>query len=94
MIYELTPRYSSRKSFYGKAKVQEYDLDEVKLIELISYSTKVAYIKQYENSKKYVYLGHYSMTTTSHHKEFFKQNGLNDEEIKKLFKEGELEYEF
>ena len=88
-MYELTCRYDTRKSFYGKARVFEYDLTDLKLIELISYSTNVAYIKIYKNGeKKYVYNGYYSQTTTRHQKEFFKQNGLSDKEIKKLFKEG------
>lgn len=38
----------------------------------------------------YEYIGHYSMTTTTHQKEFFKQYGLNDKEIKELFKKGKL----
>lgn len=91
-FYELSCRYDARQSFYGKAKVCEYDFEDLKLIELISYSTKVAYIKDYKNgSKKFVYLGKYSQTTTRHQKEFFKQNGLSDKEIKKLFEKGTLE---
>ena len=37
------------------------------------------------------YFGKYSQTTTRHQKEFFKQNGLSDKEIKYLFKNGTLE---
>lgn len=37
------------------------------------------------------YFGKYSCTTTRHQKEFFKQNGLSDKEIKDLFKNGTLE---
>ena len=39
---------------------------------------------------KYEYLGQYSQTTTGHQKEFFKQNGLSDKEIKELFNNGSL----
>lgn len=93
-MYYLEPIYDARQSFYEKAGVCEYDLEDLKLIELISYNTKVSYIKDYKNgNKKFVYLGKYSQTTTRHQKEFFKQFGLNDEEIKNLFKNGVLEKE-
>ena len=91
-MYELSCQYDTRKSFYGKARVREYEFEELKLIELISYNTKVAYIKDYKNAyKKFVYFGKYSQTTTRHQKEFFKQNGLTDKQIKELFKNGVLE---
>lgn len=90
MIYELVPRYSSRKSFYGKAHVIE-DGDNLKLQ---SYNTIVAEIEKNDCKKTFKYYGQYSMTTTSHQKEFFKQEGLSDKEIKELFKKGELVYEF
>lgn len=89
MIYELTPRYSSQKSFYGKANV----IIERNTLKLKSYSTIVAKIIKKKNKMIYKYLGHYSMTTTIHQKEFFKQNGLDDNQIKELIKKGELEYE-
>lgn len=87
MTYELEPRYSSRKSFYGKAHVIEKGNET----ELLSYSTIVAKIIHENGKIKYKYLGHYSMTTTTHQKEFFMQNGLTENEVKKLFKNGELE---
>ena len=68
MRHELTPRYDSAKSFYGKAWVEE-EADE---ISLISYSTKVAIIK---NGKVAVF-GTYSNTTLRHIKEFLKQNNF------------------
>jgi hypothetical protein len=92
-MYELVPRYSSRKSFYGKAQVKKTNYEELILYELFSYSTKVAKIEKTKNKITYFYLGHYSSTTTSHQKEFFKQNGLSDKEIKKLIKNEKLEIE-
>lgn len=89
-MYELMPRYSSRKSFYGKARVKETSYEGLILYELFSYSTK---IEKTKNKITYFYLGHYSSTTTSHQKEFFKQNGLSDKEIKKLIKNEKLEVE-
>ena len=89
MEYELIPKYTKQKSFYRKAIVIQ-DKDEIKLK---SYNTIVAKIIKKDNKTIYKYLGNFSNTTKAHQKEFFKQNGLNDEEIKKLFKEWELEYE-
>lgn len=96
MMYDLSCRYDSRISFYGKAKVkyeeEEQDLMLYKEWELYSYNTLVA--RATRNCETclttYEYLGKYSQTTTRHQKEFFKQLGLNDDEIKQLFKEGIL----
>lgn len=65
---ELQPIYCSQKSFYGKAKV----LQNRNSIQLISYSTKVAEIK---DGKAHIF-GWYSATTTRHIKEFLQQNGF------------------
>lgn len=93
MIYALCPRYSSRKSFYGKAMIEETENENVKDEKLYSYGTLVARYTIIGGIKNYFYFGHYSSTTTSHQKEFFKQCGLSDKEIKKIFKEGILKYE-
>lgn len=67
-IYELTARYDSRKSFYGKAKVIEHDNG---MIQLLSYDTIVCetdnngYFKMLWDGK--------SQTTTRHIKEFTRQ---------------------
>lgn len=96
MYYELIPRYSSRQSFYGKAHINEYYYDDKKIIDLISYTTKVASIEYLYNDKKdvkqiiYKYLGHYSATTTTHQREFFLQHGLNEEQFKKIVKNDSL----
>lgn len=90
MVYELECRYDTRQSFYGKALVEDIYNDNSVLV-LYSYGTKVAQITKNKDNTKYRYLGKYSQTTTRHQKEFFKQNGLSDNDIKKLFKEGTLE---
>ena len=84
--------YDTRKSFYEKAyvEVQKNEFECIK--DLYSYGTLVASIVwNYEkNSITYKYFGRYSQTTTRHQKEFFKQEGLNDKELKELFEKGEL----
>lgn len=91
-MYELSCRYDSRNSFYGKAQVETTRTGVGQTIDLYSYGTLVASI--YDNfetmERTYVYNGKYSQTTTRHQKEFFKQNGLSDKEIKELFKNGTL----
>lgn len=91
MEYYLQCRYDTRQSFYGKAKVKETSYIGLNLIELYSYGTLVAKIEEKEDKKVYIYMGKYSQTTTRHQKEFFKQNGLSDKEIKELFNKGVLE---
>ena len=95
-IYELTPRYDTRKSFYGKAIVKESVEEQDNMIyeskDLYSYGTLVANItyNRETNLDTYQCFGRFSQTTTRHQKEFFKQNGLNDMEIKEIFKRGIL----
>lgn len=95
MFYELMPRYDTRKSFYNKAIVEEKEFKTRKSIQynLYSYNTLVAMVNKYENKIVYDYFGKYSQTTTRHQKEFFKQFGLSDKEIKELFKNGKIEKE-
>jgi len=103
MTYELECRYDTRKSFYGKAKVKEtheiQDLMEYTTLELYSYGTMVARITRNEETclstcelipYKTLNGRIRTQTTTRHIKEFFKQNGLSDKEIKELFKNGVL----
>lgn len=91
MKYELNCRYDARKSFYGKAVVEEIETDEntTELI-LYSYNTVVARIEKGVNWAEYYYGGKYSQTTKRHQKEFFKQHGLTDKEIIELFKNKQL----
>ena len=66
-IFELTTRYDSRKSFYGKAMVEEYDDGH---LVLRSYGTRVAEITP---EGKYISYGSWSQTTSRHQREFEKQ---------------------
>lgn len=93
MVYELVPQYDARQSFYGKAEILEAKNKNVVDYKLFSYETLVAKITIIGNNIIYHYFGKYSTTTTRHQKEFYKQNGLNDKEIKELFKNGILEKE-
>ena len=66
-IFDLTTRYDSRKSFYGKAKVIVLDDGT---IQLQSYNTIVGKIR---GGKYYQLWDGKSQTTTRHIKEFKKQ---------------------
>lgn len=96
MLYELYPKYDTRASFYGKAYVIETEEEQDNIVyitkELKSYSTIVARAttNTETNITTYEYLGQYSQTTTRHQKEFFRQEGLTDKEIKELFEKGIL----
>jgi hypothetical protein len=70
--YYLIPKYDTRASFYGKARVRYNDDD----LELISYTTRVAVV--YPDNTAAVY-GSYSTTTLRHIKEFLLQNGFKAE---------------
>lgn len=91
--YELEARYDTRQSFYHKdyVEVQRNDFESTK--DLYSYSTLVASIVVcYEHGVTiYKYFGKYSQTTTRHQKEFFRQNGLSEKQIKELFKKADNE---
>ena len=65
-IYELSPCYDARKSFYGKAHVIDY---ENGTFELQSYGTIVSRCVD----GKVEELGKWSNTTMRHQKEFRKQ---------------------
>ena len=65
-IYELTPKYDSRKSFYGKAHIIDY---ENNVVELQSYNTIVSRCVD----GKIEHLGKWSQTTSRHQREFEKQ---------------------
>ena len=76
---ELESRYSSVKSFYGKAFIVNSASGDTFLE---SYGTRVAEVV----NGKFKVLGHYSSTTTRHIKEYAKQNGFTDKDIKAIFK--------
>ena len=69
-MYELTPQYDTRKSFYGKARIEETE----EYLKLYSYNTLVAMINKNENTAKV--FDSYSQTTLRHIKEFLKQNNF------------------
>ena len=89
---ELECIYDARKNFYWKAKVEFQKNDYESTKDLYSYGTLVASIVcNYEDKVTiYKYFGKYSQTTSRHQREFFKQNGLSDKDIKKLFENMEL----
>ena len=65
-IYELTARFDTRKSFYGKAHIIDH---ENGIIELQSYNTIVSRcVNGVVN-----HLGRWSQTTSRHQREFEKQ---------------------
>lgn len=91
MEYKLDCQYDKRKSFYGKAIVEETENKNVKDYKLFSYGTLVARITIISGIVQYQYLGKYSQTTTRRQKEFFKQFGdLSLKEEKELFDKGTL----
>lgn len=92
MLYDLSCRYDSRASFYGKAKVEVVKSSIEQVETLFSYGTLVARVITNFNTCKitYEYMGKYSQTTTRHQKEFFRQHGLTDTEIKELFEKETL----
>ena len=93
MEYFLECRFDNRASFYKKAKVvlKENNIccDEL----LYSYNTLVGtYTKdKMSNLEQFTCNGRFSQTTTRHQKEFFRQKGLTDKQIKELFNKGVLE---
>lgn len=91
--YYLNCKYDSGASFYKKAKVLVHEDEFVEHNELLSYDTLVANYVYYkkENKKVYEYFGYYSGTTTRHQKEFFRQLGLTESEIKELWLKERLE---
>jgi hypothetical protein len=81
--YDLEPRYDSRKSFYGKAKIEA----DYPVVKLWSYSTNVATITfngQPEDSGTLQVFGTYSNTTLRHIKEFMKQYGFKADNSKQI----------
>ena len=76
-LYELQPRYDSRKSFYGKANVYRDDKGHILLM---SYSTIVAEITDgiaTEDGRSTVKVnGWYSNTTARHINDFLYQYGF------------------
>ena len=83
-MYDLQTRYDGRKSFYGKARVDDTGGKKT----LFSYNTKVAEI-DYDAppSKRVKVFGLYSNTTTRHIKDFLQQNGVKVESSKQIMED-------
>ena len=79
MLFELTPKFDSRKSFYGKAKIS-FEGDRRLLL---SYGTPVAFI---EPDRPPVMLDGWDSTQTTlrHVREFLKQNDLKADSKKQM----------
>ena len=79
MLFELTPKFDSRKSFYGKAKIS-FEGDRRLLL---SYDTPVAFI---EPDRPPVMLDGWDSTQTTlrHAREFLKQNGFKADSKKQM----------
>ncbi len=88
-VYDMRPEYDSRKSFYGKARVDEKP-NGTKI--LWSYSTPVCMIK--DGKATLLTRGYYgwssSPTTLRHVKEFLKQNGFDTYTLNELPKHYEV----
>ena len=77
-IYELKPKYDSRKSFYQKAEVTIHkSVKNETVISLYSYDTLVSYIIKERN--RAIVLNTHSNTTLRHIKEFLLQHGFKAE---------------
>lgn len=89
-VVNLEPDYDARKSFYGKARVDERE-DGSKV--LWSYNTPVCKIADGKATLlKKGYLGWASSQTTLRHvKEFLKQNGFKAESMKQMAKDYPVE---
>lgn len=81
--FELTPRYDSRASFYGKARVEA----DYPVVRLISYTTHVASIRyngEPDDKGTLEVYGTYSYTTLRHIKEFAKQYNFKADTSKQI----------
>ena len=86
-MYELAARYDSRKSFYGKARVQERNQFQF----LFSYGEHVATVNTDRETVELFEAWDTSATTLRHVKEFLKQYGFKAEskaQIARDYKEG------
>lgn len=75
-IFELTPICDKAKSFYNKAEVKEFTVDNKKELQLYSYNTLVCTIKNSEKIELNKNIDEsllFSQTTLRHIKEFLKQ---------------------
>ena len=71
MFYELTARFDSMASFYGKATIKEHGDN----ITLLSYNTEILRYNQKTHKIKWLtkYAEHFTQTTNRHINEFLRQ---------------------
>lgn len=75
MLFELTPEFDSRKSFYKKAYVRFPDVSKTSR-ELLSYGTHVMTVNPEARTVELLPRWDESATTLRHVKELLKQNGF------------------
>jgi hypothetical protein len=80
---ELSTKYDSRASFYGKARV-EADYPEVRLISYVTHVASIKYNGQPNDKGTPEVYGTYSQTTLRHIKEFLLQYGFKAENSKQI----------
>lgn len=74
-VYELTPRFERRKSFYGKATVR---LADNRTKTLYSYGTPVVELDLKRRELHYYPDVRMSQTTRRHLREFLRQEGVDE----------------
>ena len=79
-IYDMTPQYDTRQSFYGKARVDDNGNEKT----LYSYNTPVA--KIVDGQVSLLPRWDESQTTLRHVKEFLKQNGFAADSLAQMRK--------
>ena len=77
-VYELSARFDSRKSFYGKAQIMEEDIGGKHIITLLSYSRPAARLVNGKFEKLTYWK--WSNTTSRHCYEFCKQFNVPESE--------------
>ena len=77
-VYELSARFDSRRSFYGKAQVVEENVGGKHIITLLSYSCPACRIVNGVFEKLDYW--RYSMTTSRHCTEFCRQFNVPESE--------------
>ena len=80
-VYDMTPQYDSRQSFYGKARVDDNGSEKT----LYSYNTPVAKIS--DGKVQLLSKWDWSQTTLRHVKEFLKQNGFEANSLAQMRKD-------
>ena len=80
-VYDMTPQYDAKQSFYGKARVDDNGNEKT----LYSYNTPVA--KIVDGKVELLPKWDWSQTTLRHVKEFLKQNGFEATSLSQMKKD-------